>query len=146
MVYLVAFSAFDVEMQPQILIVFGLGIAWYTAILTFIARGEEKNNKSKRWLVLLLFPAAYVPAFLYFTQFQMIWITLSLAIFTIWIACTFAIFQITEKSVHGIHMMLAGFCLLDVVYLCVASEVPIAIVSGLCILLTVGAQRKKLGT
>jgi heme O synthase-like polyprenyltransferase len=146
LVYLVACSAFDVEMQPQVLLVFGLGIAWYTVVLTFIARNEEKNNTSKSWLVFLLLPAAYVPALLYYTQFQMIWIVLSLGIFSLWTAFTFVIFQITQKNVHGIHMMLAGFCLLDVVYLCVVGEVPIAIVSGLCLLLTVAAQRKILGT
>jgi len=146
LVFLVAFSAFDVAWQPQILLVFGLGVAWYTAVLTFIARNEEKSTKAKHWLVFLLLPAAYVPALLYYTQFQLIWITLSLVIFSIWIALTFTIFRFTEKSVYGIHMMLAGFCLLDVVYLCVVSEVPIAIVSGLCLLLTVGSQRKILGT
>jgi 4-hydroxybenzoate polyprenyltransferase len=146
LVYLVACSAFSVEIQPLLLLVFGLGIAWYTAVLTFIARGEEKNNKTKRWFVLLLLPAAYIPALIYYTEFQMIWIVCSLVIFSIWTALTFAIFQITEKSVHGIHMILAGFCLLDVVYLCVVSEVHIAIVSGLCLLLTIGAQRKVLGT
>ena len=146
MVYVVAFSAFNVTFQSEPLFVFSLGIAWYTAVLTFIARGESKNNTAKRWLALLLLPAAYVPAIMYFTQFQFIWIVLSLGLFTIWTVFTIVVFHLSEKSVHGIHMMLVGFCLLDVVYLCVAAEVPIAIVSGLCAILTIIAQRKVLGT
>lgn len=146
LVYLVACSAFKIELQPQVIILFGVGIAWYTAVLTFIARDEEKDNNAKQWFVLLLLPSAYVPAIFLYTQFQLIWIVFSLLLFTIWIALTFTVFQMTKKSVHCIHMMLAGFCLLDVVYLCVVAEVHIAVVSGLCLLLTVGAQRKILGT
>ena len=83
---------------------------------------------------------------IYYTQFQLIFIFLALLIFTTWIAVTFVIFQLTSKSVHGIHAMLAGFCLLDFVYLSIIGELNIAIISGICFLFTLAAQRKILGT
>jgi 4-hydroxybenzoate polyprenyltransferase len=146
LVYVVAFSAFDVAFQIQPLLVFAGGIAFYTGVLTLIARNEHTHNKTKRWLVFLLLPAAFVPAMIYFAQFQMIFIFLALGLFTIWVTGTFVIFHFTTKSVHGIHAILAGFCLLDFVYLSIMGELNIAIVSGICFLFTIAAQRKIFGT
>jgi 4-hydroxybenzoate polyprenyltransferase len=146
LVYVVAFSAFDVAFQAEPLLIFAVGITWYTAVLTLIAKNEHTHNKTKRWFVLLLLPTAFIPAMIYYTEFQLIFILLALVIFTTWIAVTFVIFQLTSKSVHGIHAMLAGFCLLDFVYLSIIGELNIAIISGICFLFTLAAQRKILGT
>ena len=144
--FLVAYCAFDVIFLWEPLVAFALGITCYTAVLTYIARSEHTNNQAKCWVVLLLLLAAFIPALLYFTQFHLMLIVLSLSIFTIWIALTFVIFRLTSKSVHGIHAMLAGFCLLDFVYLTIIGELNIAIISGICFLFTLAAQRKILGT
>lgn len=143
---LVAYSAFDVELRVQPLVVFALGIAWYTAVLTYIARNEKTHNKVKRWYVLLLLPAAIIPAMMYYEQFQMIFIVFSIILFMLWVAGTFVIFQCSMKSVHGIHAILAGFCLLDIVYLSIIGEISIAMVAGICFMFTIAGQRKILGT
>ena len=143
---LVAYSAFDVELQVQPLLVFALGIGWYTSVLTYIARDEETHNKAKRWYVLLLLPTAIIPAIMYYEQFQIVFIVFSLILFILWIAGAFIIFQLSTKSVHGIHAMLAGFCLLDVVYLSIIGEIPIAMIAGICFVFTIASQRKILGT
>jgi len=146
MVYVVAVSSFDVALQWQPLLTFSLGIAWYTAMLTLIARSEHMSKASNKWLVLLLLPAAFVPAFFYCTPLQLMLVIGALSVFTIWTAFAFFQFATCTARVHGIHSLLAGFCILDCVYLSILGEVNLAIISGFCFVFTVAAQRKILGT
>ena len=146
MVYVVTAASFDVVLQGQPLIAFAIGVACYTAILTLIAHHEHVKNKMVKWVALLLLPTAFIPALLYSTAFTMIWVVGSLLVFTIWIAFAFWQFASQESRGKGIHATLAGFCFLDCVYLSIIGEISLAIISGICFLFTVAAQRKVLGT
>ncbi|MDP7009161.1 MAG: UbiA family prenyltransferase [Phycisphaerales bacterium] len=144
--YLVAFTAFDVHFQALPLLVFAGGIGWYTAALTYIAREEATNKKKRAWLVLLVLPAFIVPAVLFYSPYHALWMMFA------WIGCiallstTIVMFLLFEKPVHGIHALLAGFCILDMFYLVIIGEVTIAVLSGLCLLITIAFQQKIPGT
>ena len=146
LVFVVAFSAFDVEFQTEPLFCFSIGIAWYTLVLTLIARIEPSNNTSTKWMVLLFLPSAIVPAIFYSTDLQMIYIFGSLLVFILWMAFTFFLFAINTTKVNGIHAILAGFCFLDCLYLSILGEIHLAIISGICFLFTIASQRKIIGT
>ncbi len=125
------------------LITFCIAIAFYTAVLTFIGRFENKKNASYAWITwLLLLPPIYVVC-THFPNTQFAFIPLSFMSYWIWLAWNN--FK-SNKKIDGMHRILSGFCLLDCVLATTLEQYVIAGLCVLCFFITVGFHRKIIGT
>jgi 4-hydroxybenzoate polyprenyltransferase len=125
------------------LLTFCLALAFYTAVLTFIGRFENKKNIRFAWVTwLLLVP----PIYIVFTTTEASWIaSIPLAVMAYWIWLAWNNFKSNNK-LDGMHRILSGFCLLDCVLATTLEQYVIAGLCLVCFFLTVGFHRKILGT
>ena len=142
LVYLVVANPIEGDDQNQ-LIVFCLALAFYTAVLTFIGRFENKKNTNYDWVVwLLMLP----PLFVVGTHVSNAWLALLPFLFmSYWIWRAWNNFK-SNKKIDGMHRILSGFCLLDCVLAISLEHYVIAGLCALCFIITVGFHRKILGT
>jgi 4-hydroxybenzoate polyprenyltransferase len=123
------------------------GLAFYTAIVTVTAKREASAAPSMRFLPAATLLAAAIPAAALTPSTAVPWVVATLLLFTLWIG--FVLYQTTTRPADvgdAVNNLLAGICLLDVVYLVALDEIALAVVAAICFVLTVAAHRRLSGT
>ena len=122
---------------------FAIGVGLFTMFLTWIGKNEHLNNNKRAYLVWLVAIPPLVPM-----QYWMSNIQLNAILYVAylgWIGLASRAFA-SNKIGHGMHTLLAAFCLLDCIYLSVLGELSLFVVSFLCFVLTIGMHRYIKGT
>jgi len=126
-----------------IAIKFAIGVGLFTMFLTWIGKNEHLNNNKRAYLVWLFAIPPLVPI-----QYWLPNIELNVILYVAylaWIGLASKAFA-SNKIGHGMHTLLASFCLLDCIYLSVLGELSLLVVSFLCFVLTLGMHRYIKGT
>ena len=144
LVYVVAFAAFATQISP-ILFIFCSAIIVYTAVLTLVGSVEHEKQNKLSWSIWLMVIPAGIAIVLLSPQSPISWFAFCVLI--IWTFVAWRRFQPnTYAPIAGMHSLLAGFALLDVIFIASLGEYSIMITSVICFALTVAAHRKILGT
>ncbi len=144
LVYVVAFAAFSTQFSP-VLFIFCSAIIVYTAVLTLVGSIEHEEQNKLSWSIWLMLIPAGVIVVLLSPQSPISWF--AYCVMFIWIYMAWRRFQpSTYAPISGMHALLAGFALLDVILIASIGEFSIMITSVICFALTVAAHRKILGT
>jgi 4-hydroxybenzoate polyprenyltransferase len=144
LVYVVAFTAFSTQLSP-VLYIFCGAIIVYTAVLTLVGSVEHENQNKLAWSIWLMLIPAGITILLLSPQSPIAWF--AFCVFGIWTFMAWRRFQPnTYAPISGMHSLLAGFALLDVILIASIGEFSIMITSVICFALTVAAHRKILGS
>jgi 4-hydroxybenzoate polyprenyltransferase len=147
LVYLLAAAIMFSEIAWTEALMLAGGLAFYAAIVTVVAKHEASDQSSMRFLPAATLLAAAIPAAALTPSTAVPWVVATLLLFTLWIG--FVLYQRTTRPADvgdAVNDLLAGFCLLDVVYLVALDEPALAVVAAICFVLTVAAHRRLSGT
>lgn len=145
LVYVIAVSAFSLQNQGAILLIYCGIIASYTAILTLVGTSEHEKQTRYSWVIFMTLLPAVLPIVLYGIYSPIAWF--AFIAFVIWILFAWRNFLAPDSSpISGMHKLLSGFALLDCILIASIGEYFIMIISAICFVFTVAAHRKILGT
>jgi heme O synthase-like polyprenyltransferase len=147
MVYVVAAAAvfwpthwFQVELLAGVL-------AIYVAMFSLVARSETQSQADqRRWIVVFLPFVVAVPA-VFIQPVNWTWTIIPLAAALAWVTHGVAkAFESPPRTKDAVLIWISGICLIDALFLTLLDRPVLAIVAGVCFVLTLLTQRRIAGT
>lgn len=147
LVYLTVAAAIRWPIDLEAALPLAIAITIYVTLITIIARGEADNQLGlSRRLAMLMVLIAVAPAILLFPDDAAALIVTGIALIA-WLVLLQRHLLVTPPRMKPAIMgWLAGICLLDAFYLALLDQPLLALVAGICFLITLAAHQSISGT
>ena len=147
MIYVIAAAALRWPVDWRLLLMFAGAITIYTTAFTIIARSETKAQLDlRKWVSILIPVIAIVPAMV-LRPSPWHWTIAALVLTLAWLAQTVTfVFASPPRTRDAVMTWIAGFCLLDGLYLTLLNQPWLAALASACFVVTALSQRRIAGT